>query len=35
MNTVMIYEPEHGLEGTIEELIDWAYRYSTDYSDEA
>ena len=35
MNKVMIYEPEHGLKGTIEELIDWAYRYSTDYSDEA
>ena len=30
-----IYNKELGLDGTIEELIDWAYRYSDDYSDEA
>lgn len=30
-----IYNKELGLDGTIEELIDWAYRYSDDYTDEA
>ena len=30
-----IYMPELGLDGTIEELINWAWRYTDDYSDEA
>lgn len=30
-----IYNKELGLDGTLEELIDWAYRYSDDYTDEA
>ena len=30
-----IYNKELGLDGTLEEMIDWAYRYSDDYSDEA
>lgn len=31
----VIYEPELGLEGTIPELISWAQRYTSDYSDRA
>lgn len=34
-NEVRIYNEELGLDGTIAELIDWAYRYDGDYSDEA
>ena len=30
-----IYMPELGLDGTIEELINWAWRYTDDYTDEA
>ncbi len=30
-----IYNKELGLDGTLEELIDWAYRYSDNYTDEA
>ncbi len=30
-----IYEPELGLDGTLEQLLDWANRYTADYSDEA
>lgn len=32
---VKIYKPELGIDGTIGELLDWAYRYDSDYSDEA
>lgn len=31
----VIYEPQLGLEGTIPELVDWANKYTSDYSDEA
>ena len=30
-----IYDEKLGLDGTLSELIDWAYRYDKDYSDEA
>ena len=30
-----IYNEELGLDGTMGQLIDWAYRYDSDYSDEA
>ena len=30
-----IYNEALGLDGTISELVDWAYRYDGDYSDEA
>ena len=29
------YIPELGIDGTAGQLVDWAYRYSDDYSDEA
>lgn len=32
---LIIYNKALGLDGTIRELIDWSYRYSDDYSDEA
>lgn len=32
---IKIYNPELGLDGTIDELLDWAYRYDKDYTDEA
>lgn len=32
---VKIYEPDLGLDGTIPELVDWANRYTSDYSDPA
>lgn len=35
MNLVRIYNKDLGLDGTIEDLLDWCYRYSDDYSDEA
>ncbi len=35
LGTTKIYEPEFGLEGTIPQLVDWANRYTQDYSDEA
>lgn len=35
MTKTMIYEPELGLDGTIPELVDWAERYTSDYSDPA
>lgn len=31
----IIYEPDLGLEGTIKELVDWANKYTNDYSDQA
>ena len=34
-NEIKIYNEKLGLDGTINELLDWAYRYSDDYSDEA
>ena len=33
--TVRLYKPDIGIDGTIPQLIDWAYRYDRDYSDEA
>lgn len=30
-----IYDEALGLDGTIRELLDWCYRYSDDYTDEA
>lgn len=30
-----VYNEELGLDGTIPQLVDWAYRYSEDYSSEA
>ena len=30
-----VYEPDLGLDGTIPQLVDWAVRYTGDYSDEA
>ena len=35
MTQAVVYEPELGLEGTIPELVDWAQRYTSDYSDPA
>ena len=35
MTKTVVYEPELGLEGTIPELVDWANKYTTDYSDPA
>lgn len=32
---IKFYEPELKIDGTIEQLIDWSYRYDDDYSDEA
>ena len=32
---IKIYNADLGLDGTIEELLDWAYRYDSDYTDEA
>ena len=32
---IQIYNPDLGLDGTIEQLLDWSYRYDQDYSDEA
>lgn len=29
------YDEKLGIDGTIEELLDWCYRYDDDYSDEA
>ena len=34
-NDIRIYNTDLGLDGTIEELITWSYRYSDDYTDEA
>ncbi len=31
----VIYEPDLGLDGTIPELVDWANKYTSDYSDAA
>lgn len=30
-----VYDEELGLDGTIPQLVDWAYRYDSDYSSEA
>ena len=30
-----VYEPEIGLDGTIDDLIRWAHQYTSDYSDAA
>lgn len=35
MRNVVIYEPDLGLDGTIPELVNWAERYTNDYSDPA
>ena len=35
MDDIRIYNQELGLDGTIDQLVDWAYRYDSDYSDEA
>ena len=35
IDSIMIYEPDLGLEGTLSELTNWANRYTSDYSDEA
>ncbi len=35
MNKRVIYEPDLGLEGTVEELVNWAERYTNDYSNPA
>lgn len=32
---IIVYDRELGIEGTIPQLVDWAYRYDSDYSDEA
>lgn len=32
---IRIYNADLGLDGTIEELINWSYRYSDDYNDAA
>ncbi len=32
---IKIYEPALGLDGTIPQLVDWANRYTHDYTDEA
>ena len=32
---IKIYKPELGVDGTIPQLLDWCYRYDSDYSDEA
>lgn len=32
---IKIYEPDLGLNGTIPQLVDWANRYTDDYSDDA
>ena len=32
---IRIYNADLGLDGTIEELINWSYRYSDDYTDAA
>lgn len=34
-NNIQIFNEPLGIDGTIEELIDWAYRYDSDYTDEA
>lgn len=34
-NDIRIYNADLGLDGTIEELISWSFRYSDDYTDEA
>ncbi len=31
----IFYYPELGINGTLDELLDWAYRYDSDYTDEA
>ena len=35
MEELRIYNEPLGIDGTISQLIDWAYRYDSDYSDEA
>ena len=35
MKEVVVYEPNLGLEGTIPELVDWANKHTSDYSDRA
>ena len=35
MEELHIYNGPLGIDGTITQLIDWAYRYDSDYSDEA
>ena len=35
MEELHIYNEPLGIDGTISQLIDWAYRYDDDYSDEA
>ena len=32
---IYVYNEELGLDGTITQLVDWSYRYDSDYSDEA
>jgi hypothetical protein len=32
---IQIYNEDLGLDGTISQLIDWSYRYDSDYTDEA
>ena len=35
MEELHIYNEPLGIDGTITQLIDWAYRYDSDYTDEA
>ncbi len=35
MTNTVFYEPELRLNGTIPELVDWANRYTSDYTDQA
>ena len=35
MEQIKFYEPTLGVDGTMPELLDWAYRYTDDYSDDA
>ena len=35
MEDIKIYNEALGIDGTISQLLDWAYRYDGDYSDEA
>ena len=35
IDNIRLYDKKLGIDGTIAELIDWAYRYDRDYSDEA
>ena len=35
MQNFRIYNADLGLDGTLDELIEWAYCYDSDYSDDA